>query len=394
MNLQDLLDLAARTGQDPKDLLMKIAAGGELAAQTVTGGLASLGGGLTYLPAAAIGGDKAGQAVMAKTQEALTYAPRTDQAKAALEALAGYVGPVAKSGGVGAQHFGQVMADYYDSPLIGAMARTAPTAISEFGDRLRLGKLAKPVTNEITAYHGSPHDFDEFRLNQDTIGTGEGAQAYGHGLYFAENPGVAKQYQAGLSDIDWSAADSKKMLEKLRPYAKRSDRAWEIVNEADGGAGAEGVRSAIEDYFNELHQDPDFQDSAIRAAKESGARPSGRLYTVDIPDEHVAKMLDWDKPLSEQPEAVREAIQAASNDPALDDYTRTVLKKGGTGGAIINALHVDDNLGGTQSAAAKYLASIGITGIRYLDAGSRDGGTGTRNIVAFDDKIIKVLKKE
>ena len=41
----------------------------------------------------------------------------------------------------------------------------------------------------IKAYHGSPHDFDKFDLSK--IGTGEGAQAYGHGLYFAESPKVA-----------------------------------------------------------------------------------------------------------------------------------------------------------------------------------------------------------
>lgn len=49
----------------------------------------------------------------------------------------------------------------------------------------------------IRAYHGSPHDFDRFDMSK--IGTGEGAQAYGHGLYFAENEGVAKSYkQAGM----------------------------------------------------------------------------------------------------------------------------------------------------------------------------------------------------
>ena len=38
----------------------------------------------------------------------------------------------------------------------------------------------------IRAYHGSPYDFEKFDISK--IGTGEGAQAYGHGLYFAENP--------------------------------------------------------------------------------------------------------------------------------------------------------------------------------------------------------------
>ena len=45
----------------------------------------------------------------------------------------------------------------------------------------------------VTAYHGSPHSFDAF--SNDAIGTGEGAQAYGHGLYFAENEGVARGYR-------------------------------------------------------------------------------------------------------------------------------------------------------------------------------------------------------
>ena len=41
------------------------------------------------------------------------------------------------------------------------------------------------------AYHGSPHKFDKFKT--EAIGTGEGAQAYGHGLYLAESPDVAKE---------------------------------------------------------------------------------------------------------------------------------------------------------------------------------------------------------
>lgn len=46
-------------------------------------------------------------------------------------------------------------------------------------------------------YHGSPHSFDAFSL--DKIGTGEGAQSYGHGLYFAENQKVAEEYQRKLA---------------------------------------------------------------------------------------------------------------------------------------------------------------------------------------------------
>ena len=53
----------------------------------------------------------------------------------------------------------------------------------------------------IRAYHGSPYDFDRFDMSK--IGTGEGAQVYGHGLYFAENEGTAQSYKNGI-DRDWS----------------------------------------------------------------------------------------------------------------------------------------------------------------------------------------------
>jgi hypothetical protein len=60
-----------------------------------------------------------------------------------------------------------------------------------------LGNKIGALPDAITAYHGSPHDFDEFDMSK--IGTGEGAQAYGHGLYFAESEDVARGYRDALS---------------------------------------------------------------------------------------------------------------------------------------------------------------------------------------------------
>ena len=46
------------------------------------------------------------------------------------------------------------------------------------------------------AWHGSPHTFDTFKLRH--IGSGEGAQAHGWGLYFAKGREVAEKYQKRL----------------------------------------------------------------------------------------------------------------------------------------------------------------------------------------------------
>lgn len=66
---------------------------------------------------------------------------------------------------------------------IGKAVKAADAMAPEVGNAMR----------GIIAYHGSPHSFDKFDLSK--IGTGEGAQAYGHGLYFAESEPVARSYR-------------------------------------------------------------------------------------------------------------------------------------------------------------------------------------------------------
>ena len=63
------------------------------------------------------------------------------------------------------------------------------------------GMAALPMVGAIKVYHGSPHKFDKFDMSK--IGTGEGAQAYGHGLYYAESPKVANDYAQKLGDREW-----------------------------------------------------------------------------------------------------------------------------------------------------------------------------------------------
>jgi len=129
----------------------------------------------------------------------------------------------------------------------------------------KAAKVAKPIT----AYHGSPHDFDKFSLEK--IGTGEGAQAYGHGLYFAENKNVAKEYQRTLA---------------------------RGIDEFDHDKGY-GVREPKTGEVKWFANEKDAKEFAV---------DTGKTYEVAIhatPEE----FLDWDAPLSQQSEKVRKAVQ-------------------------------------------------------------------------------------
>jgi hypothetical protein len=123
-------------------------------------------------------------------------------------------------------------------------------------------------------------------------------------------------------------------------------------------------------------------DKALELLR-SGKRIEGSTYQVELaPQEH--ELLDWDKPPSQQSEAVKAALY---NDP----QTRKVIGEAdaGTGmaefhnGLVDLALRYDGNPvnelfranGGNQKkAASDYLRSLGIRGIKYLDQASR--GTG------------------
>jgi hypothetical protein len=78
---------------------------------------------------------------------------------------------------------GQLAGGAYTGPLSGARAVMAvPRAIKRAGQDFV--QSAGQTVSPLTVYHGSPHKFDRFDASK--IGTGEGAQSYGHGLYLAK----------------------------------------------------------------------------------------------------------------------------------------------------------------------------------------------------------------
>ena len=91
------------------------------------------------------------------------------------------------------------------SMLTGHPSRTADVAdsltpsdvqpLSLFMIQERIGVVNGEKFNQ-SAWHGTPHDFDGFDLG--AIGTGEGTQAHGWGLYFAQNREASQGYRERL----------------------------------------------------------------------------------------------------------------------------------------------------------------------------------------------------
>jgi hypothetical protein len=300
-----------------------------------------------------------------------------------------------------------------------------------------VGEAVNEGRKGIRAYHGSPHDFDRFSM--DKIGTGEGAQAYGHGLYFAQQEDVARGYRDRLTDPSrtipgrYSGAD---ITEEVLP-----GRAGRLAKSALGQYYERPVADAIRGLENNkkyVVQDdvlPAY-DEAIEFLRKAETTPDagpGRMYEVNI-DADEADFLDWDAPLSGQSERVRERLGGFTletqiedgmslmpgaklrieTDPDLPEYPRyfmemdngqrfrlqagdlknMVAQKGDEvrGNNIVST--IARGVGG-ERAATDALREAGIPGIKYKDAGSRgvDGVEASRNFVVFDDKLVSILRK-
>jgi hypothetical protein len=256
----------------------------------------------------------------------------------------------------------------------------------------------------MVAYHGSPHKFDAFDMSK--VGTGEGAQAYGYGLYFAENPGVAKGYSKSTS-----YADTVRQFRKDLPDDAGFD---ELMEMADAGEFPEKMTEVLRALQEDDWLGFDYPAQAVSAAfleaKNFDISPRlrqaidnyGSLYTVDIPDDQIAKMLDWDKPLSEQPELqeVFSNLGVKVTDDMTGGEAYKALSEGLQPPEIMDNPGYPYGWGGVQRGdegqkyATAELAKAGIPGIRYLDQGSRAAGEGTRNLVLFDEKLATIIERD
>ena len=289
-----------------------------------------------------------------------------------------------------------------------------------------------------SAWHGSPHDFDTFDLG--AIGTGEGNQVHGWGLYFAKDKKVSKQYKDVLSKLQGSDKSSlfkveipneTELLPEQYPISgygryvrdslknglhKMSDEQLErftsllIKYHKDSIIGDKWVNKYthfidVGYIISELHN----KNKTINDINKIQKRNVDRfLKSVGIDEdidtiasneallEDVYKKFRYDlyPQYEKEKQLEREREEKAISNVKTDVYG--ALEKTNIVGKqlysfLSHALGNDEhfNLYNVKNAkkASEFLNSIGIKGIYY------DGEQDGRCYVVFDDKAIKVIEK-
>jgi hypothetical protein len=233
----------------------------------------------------------------------------------------------------------------------------------------------------LPAYHGTPHKVDKFSLEK--VGTGEGAQAYGWGLYFAENPKVAEQYQkelaqrAGASD-EWFFKPTEEGKAQFNKVINFADAAPMMASQGMRAMNIDTVKGAVAKLREMAKPGPRAASEHYRNAYagladmlEAGTlkfeKPSGNKYTVDI-DVQPNELLDWD---NHPPDSVKQAISGVArgkHKEAMEKALQILSDDPSTTGQQFYKLVA---MFLTPKQASEALREAGIVGIQYLDQGSR-----------------------
>lgn len=322
----------------------------------------------------------------------------------------------------------------------GQMSVSWSNIINSIPNENDLDKLRKKHNYQYyqSAWHGSPHDFDEFDLG--AIGTGEGNQVHGWGLYFAKDKKVSKLYKEVLSKEQGSNKSSlfkveipneTELLPEQYPISgygryvrdslknglhKMSDEQLErftsllIKYHKDSIIGDKWVNKYthfmdVGYIISELHN----KNKTINDINKIQKRNVDRfLKSVGIDEnidtiagneallEDVYKKFRYDlyPQYEKEKQLEREREEKAISNVKTDVYG--ALEKTNIVGKqlysfLSHALGNDEhfNLHNVKNAkkASEFLNSIGIKGIYY------DGEQDGRCYVVFDDKAIRVIEK-
>jgi len=265
------------------------------------------------------------------------------------------------------------------------------------------GEILKAIIDSgrkagIEAYHGSPYDFDEFKT--EAIGTGEGAQAYGQGLYFAESEDVARGYRDSLTKLrkdgttpapEDSIANSYEQEYGLSGYENFNNTTLDDVIETisdDAVETSADVNGNVRYEFSDGSGYLITQDGKVIPSGEV----TGRMYKVNI-DADPDELIEWDELIDEQPKKVMDKLKSADWWPYAEEGVYDIAGARGenpTGADLVRWLEQDG-----QEYAAEALEDLGVKGIKYADAFTRHKPKDKRsnNYVVFDPRIIEISKK-
>ena len=244
------------------------------------------------------------------------------------------------------------------------------------------------MLDETIAYHGSPYNFDQF--DTKFIGTGQGAQAHGWGLYFSLTPntGYRSGSEFGNTTSFQTVTYKDKTFEKgtqayaiLSTIAKRGkEPALESINTLLKKKISDDYKKLLNEFKGIIEKISEDEINLI-------SLHAGQNYTVDIPDPKT--MIREDSSMNKQPKNVKKAFKEIY---AQNNFTPIDMSSSGKSWYNHLAVQLSRksgyNTGRSDEMASKELLKYGVPGISYY------GSIDKECCVVFSGKDVKIVNKD
>jgi len=256
----------------------------------------------------------------------------------------------------------------------------------------------------IQAFHGSPYKFDQF--DSSKIGTGEGNQAFGHGLYFSSKEEIGKFYvdQAEQRQKPPSDPVKRKEYNAITEEIKKIHK--EISSSRGVPLGHEGFTNYVvllnkqqelldkRDKLSELHE-----KTLYNVTLHKGKDPSEYNYMSWVDEVPVRYLGKLQKEYEYVMEANADLLKSGSGTRVDPNFFKSLQVARFRGMELYRAIQGNLELLGygqyAPKATSDLFLSAGIDGIRFPAQGGTGGRFGdTENFVVFDDKAVTIDKQE
>ena len=322
-----------------------------------------------------------------------------------------------------------------DKESIKAKGFTKAQAAQQIKDleaiKTELQRNMKDARFQVDAYHGTPYIFDRFTT--DKIGTGEGSQVFGWGLYFTDLKGIAEGYAEKLSEQGTAnyTLDGKALPEVLAPYlydsrTKKKDLITDIDNAIKSNKSLLPNSKGFPQYDRLKAENEGLlkaKSFLLGSKSEIQFKPSRNLYKVALhkgktPSEYT--WLEWDNKI---PKNTAEKIVNAIISVHPKDFSKTYMDYNEdihidseenlikqvtdmTGRELYRALHDRKyyflfgnfyDISSTPKEASLFLLENGIDGIKYPAESISHGATSDTargfNYVVFDENVVTIEER-
>ena len=280
--------------------------------------------------------------------------------------------------------------------------------------------LAENVQSELQAFHGSSADFNNFDLS--FVGSGEGSQVYGYGVYLTNVRDTGRWYAATIA-IQNAKKDKKNVdkgafvaIKNAKSFVERNGKMkgrkvniisdeetfqknkGNIINVLQEKLSKSKLKSERETYsqaiefVNKCNTFNMFNDELIKLAHQAASPYTRYVYYVDIPDDNGKNYIDWNNTNREFITYIFNEISKHFDTSHVDINT---VESFGDMYEKLRGWRYKPSKGEIipQKNLSLFLYSLNYDGIK-VQTGNKSGGDGRGfNYIIFNENDVKIINK-